>query len=528
MKKSLIWMMLSVAILTSCLAWVANTWTGSDGAAPPRVTFTAPDPAKTSTGGLATAAPTTSGALIDPYFNGANGGVWDANTTAIWSLNTGGPYSLTWTAAGGGANAQATFEGTATNVTVNGNVNMGAITFTTDGYTIGGGGTLTLGSMANAVIMTGASGIDTISAILAGSGGITKGASGGTLTLSGANTYTGPTKILQGQLILNHATGPAIQSTDVTFDNNLSPDLYTFQDNQFGPGTVVSFINDVGDHGRFELDGTVQTVAGIQTVGYSTIRGIVQNCESSVNNPGTSMLILNGSGNYTFGGYLRNQTGVIGLTKNGAGTQTLSGYWAYQFGGPTIINAGKLLITGNNYFCNMNTGYLSLPIASGATFEFASTAADMIMVRYGATVFGAGTYRVNSSYRTYWSWDYGLTVAMASGGLIDVNSGTLALAYGSSINSSRNLADLNVASGAVFDMWDCSQFTIDGLTGQGQVEGSGANVPLSMGNDNGNATFDGVLFNRGAAALVIAKYGSGNQVFTGPNTYTGRPLMPVL
>ena len=85
-------------------------------------------------------------------------------------------------------------------MTVSGTISsVNAITFTTDGYTLGGTGTITLtGSGGN--ITTGA-GSDTINATIAGSVGLTK-LGAGKLTLTGSNNYAGQTVLSGGTLEL--------------------------------------------------------------------------------------------------------------------------------------------------------------------------------------------------------------------------------------------------------------------------------------------------------------------------------------
>ena len=115
--------------------------------------------------------------------------------------------------------------------------------------------------------------------------------------------------------------------------------------NQFAPGAVMSFTGTSGDHVRFELLGTTQTLGGIDDKRHPPAFGVIQNYEQALAalvNYNTSTLVLNGSGSYVFSGYLRNSTGQLSLTKNGTGTQTLSG-GNISYTGSTAVNAGVLL-----------------------------------------------------------------------------------------------------------------------------------------------------------------------------------------
>jgi autotransporter-associated beta strand protein len=67
--------------------------------------------------------------------------------------------------------------------------------------------------------------------------------------------------------------------------------------------------------------------------------------------------------------------------------------------------------------------------------------------------------------------------------------------------------------------------TIGSLQGNGTVTDNGANATLTVGGDNTNQTFSGVLKNgpaAGGGVLSITKVGTGNQqTISGNNTYSG-------
>ena len=125
-----------------------------------------------------------------------------------------------------------------------------------------GTGNVTLG--ANVQINTSASGTTTpltIAGNISGSYGLAKVGTG-VLVLSGSNTYTGTTTLSQGYLQLSSTTGYAIPGNFIG-NNVLSPKVYATANNQFAPGSVMYFVGTGGDHVRFELLGTTQTLAGI-------------------------------------------------------------------------------------------------------------------------------------------------------------------------------------------------------------------------------------------------------------------------
>jgi autotransporter-associated beta strand protein len=69
--------------------------------------------------------------------------------------------------------------------------------------------------------------------------------------------------------------------------------------------------------------------------------------------------------------------------------------------------------------------------------------------------------------------------------------------------------------------------TFGALAGSGTVQGhpgvSGVASTIIIGNGNGSGTFSGTLSNGGAsgATLSVTKTGSGTQILTGTNSYTG-------
>src|SRR5205814_7274683 len=87
--------------------------------------------------------------------------------------------------------------------------------------------------------------------------------------------------------------------------------------------------------------------------------------------------LLDGSGDYP---------GAAGLTKSGPGVMLLTG--ANRYTGPTAVNAGTLVITGNN---TAMTGAVS--VAPGATLRGTNTLAGAVTVdgSVGAGNFAVGT-----------------------------------------------------------------------------------------------------------------------------------------
>jgi fibronectin-binding autotransporter adhesin len=445
--------------------------------------------------------PATAGPQDGPgTWNSANTNWWDGAANTNWSSAT--PDSATF-GSGGAAGTVSLGEALA----------VGSLTF---GPVAGGSyliqnNSLTLSAPSIVTANTNA----TIASVLAGGSLMKTGA--GTLTLTGTNSYAGPTVVQAGALALASAGGPAIAGP-VFFDNSPSPDLYTLLNDQFGPGVVLTFTNDAGDHGRFELLGTTQTLAGIATT-YATQRGVIQNREFGPANSGASVLALNGDGNYLFNGYLRNGSqGSLGLRKAGSGTQTLAGN-VIDYTGPSTVEAGRLVL-----FNNDDTWTSGYDVHAGATVEVSRTAGVDYEHRNAFTLRGAGTFEKTGNGIMDMNWDQGGTVAMSPGALIRIKEGTLRLAYGYISTWKDNKADLILAAGTTFDLWDNNNagVFVDALDGAGNVTRSnyGQTGNLTVGVDGGSGTFDGSIGNA-SGTTRLTKAGSGTQTLNGTNTYTG-------
>lgn len=214
--------------------------------------------------------------------------------------------------------------------------------------------------------------------------------------------------------------------------------------------------------------------------------------------------------------------GFSGLSKSGAGTLTLTA--ANTFNGTTTVSNGTLQISGQSYF---NIGRTTT-VASGAVLELIDSNNTFTSLMPVSSIAGAGTLRLsgNSTINQELNGVNGtrLTFAMDSGGLIDLQ-GTSRLTNGGwqLMNWTNNKADMNIASGATFDVWDGQDVFIDALTGSGTVDKvHGGNSPrlLNVGVDHGSGTFSGTIMNTGGQ-IALVKTGSGTQTLSGINTYTG-------
>ncbi len=207
-----------------------------------------------------------------------------------------------------------------------------------------------------------------------------------------ANTHTGTTLVDVGNLYLNK-TGVAAISGPVQMGggNTSQPNLRMQQSGQFAPGVVMNFVNNSGNWARFDLAGTSQTLAGLNAGSITTQGGaVVQNKGLDNVSTGNSVLTLDGAGDYTYNGYIRDQdsgTGVtLALVKAGTGTQTLAGSQITYTGG-TTVNGGTLVLA------TANVGRGAMTVNSGGTVRLtAGNAIDSL----GAITLNAGGTMVDT------------------------------------------------------------------------------------------------------------------------------------
>ena len=218
-----------------------------------------------------------------------------------------------------------------------------------------------------------------------------------------------------------------------------------------------------------------------------------------------------------------------------------------RFALPKItINDGATLLYDN--VVPQQTQALTFQIDEGGVLEFARTnnpntgagesAGTALSNGSGVvTINGAGTLRVTGKDYLYTaSGNVNFVMAMASGGLLDIQGGEFVNGGYSSQNWSGNKGSVNIAEGAAFNLWDGSDMYVDGITGKGDIiRGKGGRM-IVIGQDNHStfedqtALFEGVLCgsagNHGAntsvaSGLHIRKVGTGTQIMAGDNNYTG-------
>jgi len=315
---------------------------------------------------------------------------------------------------------------------------------------------------------------------------MTVGASAGTMYWDSDGSATG-----------NSTSGSNIGGAG-TWDTT-SPNWWTS-----GAGSDAAWSNSNADTAVFA--GTAGTVGVSGTVTLNTITFQV----SGYSLTGGTLWFdgaaptINGTGSATINSTIG---GTAGLTKAGAGTVTILGSLTYT--GGTTVTGGKLVVSNN--------------IFSGGTFNVGSGAT---LDLNAGTISGNGTF-VKSGVGELWLGDNGKSMVIAmSGGLIDVQGGLLRNEYGAA-NWANNKASMNIASGATVNTWDGGDITVDALTGSGTITHTsfGSSQTFTVGSNNGGGTFNGTVTDTAGHVLVFAKSGTGTQVLTGTNSYTGNTVI---
>jgi len=486
--------------------------------------------------------------------------------------NLGSGISILFTMGAGGATLGGSGVGTETGVlsglgsltktgagmwTLTGsNTYTGATSVTSGTLRIGAGGTAGLiGSTSGVLLSSTGSTLafnrtdsygGSFATAISGSGNLTLLT--GALTLAGSNTYTGVTTITGGTLALGNAnalpsgggvvfgggvlqyggsnqmdcSGQIVGSTGaVKIDTN-------GQNITFATGLASSNTGGLikSGAGTLTLTGS-HAYAGATTVGAGTLQigdgandGSIAASSGIANN---GALVYNLAGNQVYSGAI---SGTGAFTKSGGGTLILTG--SNSTTGAVSVTGGTLQI-GNGSSGSVSGTTVSL--GSGATLAVnlanSGTLGSAISIFGGAlNAVGSGTNTLSGNingyaYGTFNQSGAGTTILSGNNtffGATNINAGALQLNY--QYAAYYSTVNVNTANGLAFGTTAATIGGLSGTSGFSLLTTSGTGVNLSVGNNNADTTYAGVIAGSNPAS-GLTKVGIGTLTLTGSSTYIG-------
>ncbi|PUE10299.1 YDG domain-containing protein [Limnohabitans sp. T6-20] len=401
--------------------------------------------------------------------------------------------------------------GTGTQILTGANTYTGATTISAGTLQIGDGGTTgTLGTGAvtdNASLVFNRSNSLTVANAISGTGTLNQNGSG-TTVLTATNTYSGTTTINAGTLQIGSGGTAGTLGTGAVVDNGI---LAIHRSDEVSLTQAISGAGSVLQMGT----GTTKLVSNANTFtgGITISKGAV--------------MIGNGGG--TNGNYnLNSGTGTITLGDSNTGSSNV----ALQIESGTGL--GQTMLNNSIVVSSSGTGTATIGSVvgsgSGTYTEVRSSLTlnrDVILndgttdrLGYSGTITGTGNVSIT-----------GNRVSMGTPNANGISSnnfvGNLTIASGSILQAgSKSLfpTTTNVINNGTLRLLDGNYQAINALSGTGTIEtlniSGGLLTNLSIGNNNGGATFSGTITGSNPV-LSLTKNGTGTQILTGANTYTG-------
>jgi|CZKV01.1.fsa_nt_gi autotransporter-associated beta strand protein len=362
---------------------------------------------------------------------------------------------------------------------------------------------------------------NTASYTFAGGGSIS-GATGlvktnsGTLNVQTTNSYTGPTTIGGGMLVVSSLANGGTPSGIGAASSNPT-NLVFF-------GTTLSY---TGLDASTDRGATLNGFGGIFTVPVSTtleLDGIINGTGALIKSDAGTLTINDAvfANNYSGGTVISN--GVLALGGNtanssGLGTNTVTFY------GGTLQLFGYNGSTANNYSSPQNT--MVVPAGQTGTVQMFPRGPNNAS-GLASKLIGAGTFNLVVNYvRDNIGGDWS-----AFTGLINVTGKNISgdeFRIDNAAGFSNAVIYLN--SGVIMDRANTANATIDigelgGTNGAiiGPGTGSAANPTWRVGWKNTTNVFSGTIANDGTASS-ITKVGTGTWILSGQNTYSGSTIV---
>jgi len=337
--------------------------------------------------------------------------------------------------------------------------------------------------------------------ILGTPGSVTK-IGAGTLNLSGANTYTGATNVSNG--ILQAGAANVFGSSSAVTVNSSTLDLNNF--NQ----SIGSLAGDVG--GTITLGTATLTLGSDNT---TKIHDGLITGTGGVTKVGTGIQYLTGQN--TFTGTTRVEAGTLVISSTRAlrstNVEIASGELRLNLANALLANptvtqtGGQFAISGSQSIGSLSgSGGTGILLSSGTVLTVGS---NNTSTTYGGSIGNNG----NGALSKTGTGTLTLTGASSYTGATTIDSGTLQAGVANAISSSTGVI---INNSGVFDLNSFAQ-SVGSLTGGTVTTVTLGSATLTIGSDNSNTVFQGVISGTGG----VTKAGTGTQYIYGANTYTG-------
>ena len=321
-----------------------------------------------------------------------------------------------------------------------------------------------------------------------------------TLSLSGANTFTGGTQLLGGQINIS-ASSTALGTGTLTFGSSGSSDTNTLvvRANSINPANPIAIYSggtrwiEPGNGNSVNYTGPIVLYGGV-TLGMSTVGGNLT-LSGGVTGTGNILLGENGgarasketlsggtvnmsgtisdAGNPDTGGALISApigTNVTGITQ-GSTSESLTLTGTSPYNGPITISSGTLTVGGTGA---LGSGTFSGNITNGAALVFSSSTDQT----WSGIISGAGTFTDSGAgiLMLTGADTYSGATSVASGGVLlvdqSLNSAVTVNSGGALGGSGTIQNNITINSGAELS-FNVTSGGVSGLTIQGNIAASG-------------------------------------------------------
>jgi autotransporter-associated beta strand protein len=400
-----------------------------------------------------------------------------------------------------------------------GGLSFGGLTSATMGGLRGSQNLGLTNAAGNAVALTvNAASDTTYSGNLSGIGSlVVKGA--GTYTLSGSNSFTGNATIGAGggAAVVRASGSNALGTGTIVFDTtgNASTARLELIDNRV-------LTNNITFSGRNNTSVGIQSISGNNTLGGAITLSVgggtylVQSDadlltlgtagNTAITSLGNKVLTLQGAGNGIVAGNIVPGAGVS-VTKAGSGTWTLAGTNTYA--GATMVNEGKLVITGGGGLLSTN-----IVVASGATLDVSGLASVLTLtgtqaVQDSGTILGSVASA--STGVSFYPGLSGTANTLTFGGSLSLSGG--ATVY-FDVSGSYNSGNDQIVVGGDLTLSSSDAIHINAMTGGGELDVTGDYVLFAVTGSTTMATTPIIVWDGTAPAnyLNYSLVKSGNNV----------------